>query len=93
MRLHVPAKRYLCQARDGYWEALSPASKRSLEVQGGTFTQQDAAAFIAQPHAETAAELRSFDDLGKVAGASTPSLEHFLSGAVLRVLLAAQGRE
>ena len=32
VRLHVNAKRYLCAARPGYWETLSPASKRSLEA-------------------------------------------------------------
>ena len=35
IRLHVPAKRYLCQAVAGYWDALSAASKRSLEAHRG----------------------------------------------------------
>lgn len=34
VRLHVDAKRYLCQAEPAYWGSLSPASQRSLEVQG-----------------------------------------------------------
>lgn len=31
VRLHVDAKRYLCTMEHGYWEALSPASKHSLD--------------------------------------------------------------
>jgi gamma-butyrobetaine dioxygenase len=35
VRLHVAAKRYLCAVEPGYLELLSPASTRSLAVQGG----------------------------------------------------------
>src|SRR5215469_14459922 len=35
--LHVAAKRWLCFAEPGYVETLSPASKRTLELQGGVF--------------------------------------------------------
>ena len=86
IRLHVPAKRYLCQAVAGYWDALSAASKRSLEVQGGTHTEEEARAFIAQPYAAEAARLRQWDDLGKRAGVVTPTLESYLGGAVSRTL-------
>ena len=88
VRLHVPAKRYLCHSKAGYWGALSDNSKRSLEVQGGTFSDDEAAAFIAQPHAPAAAELRMYDDRAKAADAKTADLEYFLMGAVRRVLLA-----
>ena len=37
IRLHVDAKRYLCHAEPEYWAGLSPASKHSLELQGGRF--------------------------------------------------------
>ena len=89
VRLHVPAKRYLTQAVEGYWDGLSSASKRSLEVQGGTFSETEAAAWIKQPYAMAAAKLRHWDDKGKAAGVATPSLEHFLAGPVSRVLQAA----
>ena len=90
VRLHVPAKRYLCRAIDGYWDGLSAASKRSLEVQGGTFSEAEAAAFLAaSPHAAAAADLRRWDDLAKSAGVETPPLEHYLGGAVKRVLATA----
>lgn len=35
VRLHVAAKRYLCQAEPGYYAGLSEASKQSLMLQGG----------------------------------------------------------
>ena len=38
IQLHVDAKRYLCATRDGYFDALSADSKRSLALQGGIFT-------------------------------------------------------
>ncbi len=78
IRLHVPAKRYLCRAEAGYWESLSPASKRSLELQGGIFSAQEAAEFIAQPYAPEAVQVRRWDDRAKVAHLPTPGLDHFL---------------
>ena len=53
IRLHVDAKRYLCARGDGsvtgaeYWAALSIDSKRSLELQGGIFSDAEANAFRA----------------------------------------------
>ncbi len=77
IRLHVAAKRYLCAIDDNYWDSLSSASKRSLEIQGGIFSQSMADAFIAQPHAENAAKLRRWDDLAKVKNLKTLDLDHF----------------
>jgi phosphonate degradation associated HDIG domain protein len=77
IRLHVEAKRYLCQAREGYWESLSPDSKRSLELQGGVYRPEEAAQFIARPFAADAVRLREWDDLAKVAGVATPDFAHF----------------
>ena len=88
IRLHVDAKRYLCATRDGYYEALSADSKRSLVLQGGPYTPDDAAAFIARPFAVDAVKLRLWDDLAKAQGAATPPLAHFVPAleAVLRVV-------
>lgn len=77
IRLHVEAKRYLCRARPGYFEALSPDSKRSLALQGGAFSATEAEAFLARPYAREAVDLRLWDDGAKLAGAKTPSLAHF----------------
>jgi phosphonate degradation associated HDIG domain protein len=78
IRLHVDAKRALCALEAGYYEALSDDSKRSLALQGGTYSPADAAAFRARAHAEDAMRLRRWDDAAKIPGASTPPLSHFL---------------
>jgi phosphonate degradation associated HDIG domain protein len=62
---HVAAKRYLCATSPGYLEALSAASKLSLDLQGGPFAPAGAAAFAALPFAEDAVRLRRWDDWGK----------------------------
>lgn len=77
IRLHVAAKRYLCAVDDTYWDTLSPASKLSLELQGGIFSQPMADAFIAQPNAQSAVHLRRWDDLAKIEQLKTPDLDHF----------------
>ena len=79
IQLHVDAKRYLCATRDGYLEALSADSRRSLALQGGVFTREQAATFIAQPFANEVVRVRLWDDLAKVAGAQTPPLAHFVA--------------
>ena len=79
IRLHVDAKRYLCATRAGYYDALSTDSKRSLALQGGVYSADEAAAFIAKPHAVEAVSLRLWDDLAKVPGAATPPLAHFVA--------------
>lgn len=79
IRLHVEAKRYLCAVEPGYFEDLSFASVRSLNLQGGVFDDADAGRFIAQPHAAEAVLLRRWDDTAKDPHAVTPPLDHFLS--------------
>ncbi len=78
IKLHVDAKRYLCAIDSGYYAALSDDSKRSLALQGGVFGDGQAVVFIAQPGAADAVRLRRWDDMAKVAGRPTPTLEHFL---------------
>jgi phosphonate degradation associated HDIG domain protein len=79
IRLHVAAKRYLCAVDQRYWSCLSPTSKHSLKLQGGPFTEAAAAAFIQQPYAAEALQLRRWDDLAKVPQYPTPDLDHFAS--------------
>ncbi len=78
IRMHVMAKQYLCATEDGYFENLSPASVRSLELQGGVFSREQAVAFIRTPYAEDAVNLRRWDELAKVPDCETPTLEHFM---------------
>ena len=81
IRLHVDAKRYLCQANPGYHAKLSDDSKRSLALQGGVFSADEAAAFLGLAGARDAVMLRQWDDLAKQAELATPSLAHFLDRA------------
>jgi phosphonate degradation associated HDIG domain protein len=85
IRLHVDAKRYLCATDQAYWASLSEDSKRSLELQGGTYSADDAAKFIARPFAQDAVKLRRWDDLAKTAGRKTPDLRHYLEIAAFCV--------
>jgi phosphonate degradation associated HDIG domain protein len=77
IRLHVDAKRYLCRADAAYYEALSPASRASLELQGGIYSVAEARRFISQPFARDAARLRTWDDRAKTPGKVTPGLAHY----------------
>ncbi len=77
IRLHVPAKRYLCFAEAAYRASLSAASLASLRFQGGPFTPEEAERFRRGPHAEAALALRRWDEAAKVPGLATPSLAHF----------------
>ena len=77
IRLHVDAKRYLCTMESSYWDSLSPASKRSLELQGGAYSEAQCEAFISQPFADVAVRLRRYDDLAKAPRAVTPGMAHF----------------
>jgi phosphonate degradation associated HDIG domain protein len=78
IRLHVDAKRALCSLEPDYYEALSEDSKRSLTLQGGVFSRDEAQAFLAKPFAEHALKVRRWDDAAKVAGEVTPALGHYL---------------
>ncbi len=79
IRLHVAAKRYLCQADARYLAALSPASVESLALQGGPMSAAEAEAFLASPHAREAIALRHADDAAKVRGLAVPELQNYRS--------------
>jgi phosphonate degradation associated HDIG domain protein len=85
IRLHVDAKRCLCAIDATYFGQLSIDSVRSLELQGGIFTDDEAQAFLQKPFAEDALRLRRWDDLAKQADRATPDMEHYL-GVVARVM-------
>ena len=75
---HVDAKRYLCATRPEYHDSLSEDSKRSLKLQGGIFSEGEAAAFIAEDGAKDAVQLRLWDDLAKQPDLQTPGLSHYM---------------
>jgi gamma-butyrobetaine dioxygenase len=77
VRLHVAAKRYLCTVEPGYFGALSPTSVRTLELQGGPFSQDQVRAFESTPFAQDAVAVRRWDEAAKDPAAPTPSFDHF----------------
>jgi phosphonate degradation associated HDIG domain protein len=79
IRLHVAAKRYLCHKSKAYIYGLSPASRLSLQIQGGPMSADESAEFESNPYYKSAVELRRFDDMGKVSGMKTPTLDNFFS--------------
>ncbi|HEX4170853.1 MAG TPA: HD domain-containing protein [Acetobacteraceae bacterium] len=78
VRLHVPAKRYLCATEPDYFARLSPDSVLSLKLQGGPMSPDEVVAFHALPHAAAAVQLRRFDEGAKIADLPTPPVAHFL---------------
>ena len=77
IRLHVPAKRYLCTTDASYYDDLSEASKRSFRLQGGVMSDKEQAAFERIPHYRDALQLRRWDDLAKVKGLETPAIDTY----------------
>ena len=75
---HVDAKRYLCASRPEYYASLSEDSKRSLKLQGGIFSKEEADKFISEPGASDAVRLRLWDDLAKQPSLQTPGLSHYM---------------
>ena len=84
IRLHVAAKKYLCATDPAYYGALSEASKRTLELQGGAMNDAEKREFESNPHFEVAVRMRRWDDAGKVPEMQVNGLEHYL-GMVARV--------
>jgi phosphonate degradation associated HDIG domain protein len=68
IRLHVDAKRCLCAIDPTYLGRLSPDSVRSLQLQGGVFSRDDAQRFMSKPYAEDALRLRKWDDRARTMG-------------------------
>lgn len=77
VRLHVPAKRYLCATDTGYLSRLSAASVVTLKLQGGPMSAAEIACFEAQSHHRDAVSVRRWDDQGKIAALATPGLRDY----------------
>jgi gamma-butyrobetaine dioxygenase len=77
VRLHVPAKRYLCAVDPDYMRKLSAASVYTLNVQGGPMSADEARAFEKLAHAQDAVSVRRWDEAAKDPAAVTPEFDHF----------------
>ncbi|KAK5459878.1 hypothetical protein LTS15_004007 [Exophiala xenobiotica] len=74
---HVPAKRYLCATEEGYYDALSDASKESLMFQGGPMGPEEVRTWQEDRWATEKANLRRWDDGAKVVGLVVPGVESY----------------
>jgi len=77
VRLHVPAKRYLCATDPNYVAMLSQASVVTLKLQGGPMGPGESLQFETQRYYREAIQVRRCDDQGKVAGLKTPGLAEY----------------
>jgi phosphonate degradation associated HDIG domain protein len=77
VRLHVPAKRYLCATDAAYSARLSEASVHTLKLQGGRMSANEVLRFEAEPFWREALRVRRWDDQGKVAGLETLALRDY----------------
>jgi [1-hydroxy-2-(trimethylamino)ethyl]phosphonate dioxygenase len=77
VRLHVPAKRYLCAVDPHYFAQLSSASVHTLKLQGGPMSAAEVARFEQERYYGAAVRVRRWDDQGKVAGLATPGLREY----------------
>jgi phosphonate degradation associated HDIG domain protein len=77
VRLHVPAKRYLCATDHNYVAMLSHASLVTLELQGGPMPRNELLQFETQRYSKDAIRLRRWDDQGKISGLKTPGLAEY----------------
>jgi len=77
IRLHVMAKRYLCGSDATYFASLSPASIRSLELQGGPLGVAEMRWFETNPHHHEAIRLRRWDEAAKIPGLQVPNVSSY----------------
>lgn len=81
VKLHVPAKRYLCTVDETYFEKLSPASVHTMKLQGGLMTDDELSSFRLNKYYAEGLQLRIWDDLAKEPELKTPDVSHFIKYA------------
>lgn len=74
---HVAAKRYLVATDKTYVAKLSPASRQTLQWQGGAMTIDEAAAFERHPFFQDIIKVRRWDEEAKNNGAMLLPLSYF----------------
>ncbi|HVZ57802.1 MAG TPA: HD domain-containing protein [Chitinophagaceae bacterium] len=83
---HVLAKRYLTYKFPDYFEKLSPASRVTLEKQGGVMSPEEAARFESDPLYPLFIKIREWDDRAKVENQPLPSLKKYRDLALLHLM-------
>jgi predicted HD phosphohydrolase len=79
---HVNAKRYLTYKYPDYFNQLSDASKKTLELQGGVMSEEEALNFENDVLFEDYISMRNIDDKAKVTNIPLPSLDRYKEIAV-----------
>lgn len=74
---HVAAKRYLTYKYPDYYNRLSPASKVTLEKQGGKMDTEEAGHFEKDDLFDLFILIRKWDDLAKEKNVPLPSLQKY----------------
>jgi 2-amino-1-hydroxyethylphosphonate dioxygenase (glycine-forming) len=82
---HVVAKRYLTYKYPEYLRQLSGASQKTLFIQGGMMTEEEAIAFESDPLFDLKVQFRKWDDEAKITGKSVSGWEK-LKAKVIRHL-------
>ena len=77
VKLHVPAKRYICTTDAMYYDTLSKASKHSFQLQGGFMSESERTAFEQNECFRAAVQVRKWDDLAKVTNLAIPGLPEY----------------
>jgi len=83
---HVAAKRYLTYKIPEYYQKLSPASRMTLQKQGGVMSEEEAAVFESDELCRLYIKLREWDDRAKEEGLALPSLEKYRQMAIRHLL-------
>ena len=76
IKYHVKAKRYLARDKK-YYNLLSEASKISLEMQGGSMSNEESKKFETNEFFENSIKLRKFDEIAKKAGLKIKSINEY----------------
>ena len=74
---HVDAKRYLAATTPQYIAKLFPASRKTLDYQGGPMSDEALSAFEVSPVFRDALRLRAWDEAAKEPQAARPNLEYY----------------
>lgn len=74
---HVQAKRYLTYKYYDYYQKLSPASKITLNHQGGIMDENEAQEFEKDELYELYIKMREWDDQAKMVNAKVPGLDTY----------------
>ena len=77
VRLNVPAKRYLSAVDAEQYAGLTETTLHTLGLQGGPMSEEEARAFADLPYADSAAELRRWDDLAMITDRPVPGFDHY----------------